>query len=45
MLIHIATGLIAVWSNKLNLYLNSSDLKWNVYGKITGVYHMFLRLI
>lgn len=44
MLIHIATGLIVVWSNKLN-YLNSSDLKWNGYGKITGVYHMFLRLI
>jgi hypothetical protein len=26
-LIHIS-GLIASWSNKLSLYLNSYDLKW-----------------
>lgn len=43
MLIHTASGLIVIWSNKLSLYLNSYDLKWNVYVKITGAHHMFLR--
>ena len=45
MLIHIAVELIAICSNKLSFYLNSYDLKWNVYAKMTGVHHMFLRLI
>lgn len=36
MLIHTASGLIVIWSNKLSLSLNSHNLKWNVYAKLLG---------